>query len=96
MAPAERNLIVVSVSSSSFPHTFSKWQREWTSKVQATLCHSPVLNSLMSSTADRIKSQFCSSGTEGFIHNLFPAYLLAFDANSLQVSSGDAELLLDP
>lgn len=50
----------------------------------------------MSSTADRIKSQFCSSGTEGFIHNLFPAYLLAFDANSLQVSSGDAELLLDP
>lgn len=43
-----------------------------------------------------IGSNPSSSGTEGFIHNLFPAYLLAFDANSHQVSSSDAELLLDP
>lgn len=42
----------------------------------------PVLHSLMASNADRIKSQFCSNGTEGFNRNLFPAHLLALDANS--------------
>lgn len=95
MAPAEGNLIVFSVSSSSFLIAFPNGNQSGLQKYKPDYVIL-VLSSLMSSTADRIKSQVCGSGTEGFIHNLFPASLLAFDANSLRVSSSDAELLLDP